>query len=293
MKNLVKLFKNIINMFFVDFQNIKLENQFSFVSQKINKEKIKVYPKNMEPKLTQRKFFFTVFALVFGSVSILLSAQYSMNSKVDTLNSQIRKIAKSDSKPNWIKFKPDSKINPKTIFVTYKSAFDLKENDNMILVETERVDSGTTLYKFQQYFKDVKIEGAEFIVHSDQNDVISTANGKLISGIDINVIPILNSNQSIDIALKHISAKEYKWQSKFWEDDLKVRTCNPDTSYFPVPRLVIRQIKNRNPQSTIQNKQYFLVYKLDIFSSSPNYAQRIFIDANTGEVLETLPLQSN
>ncbi|WP_291124868.1 hypothetical protein [Flavobacterium sp. UBA6031] len=293
MKNLVKLFENIINMFFTDFRNFKMDNQFIFVSTELNKENIKSYVKNIMPKLSQKKFFSTVFALVIGSVSILLSAQYSLNLKVDTLNPQIRKIAKSDSKPNWINFKTDSKINPKTIFVEYKSAFDLKENDKMMLVKTEKIDSEITLYKYQQYFKDVKIEGGEFIVHTDKDYFTNSANGKLFTDIDINVVPTLNAKQSIDIALDHISAKEYKWESEFWKNELKTKTGKPDTSYYPVPQLVIRQIRNRNQQSNIQKKQFFLVYMLDIYSSSPNYAQRIFIDANTGDVLETLPLQSN
>lgn len=208
-------------------------------------------------------------------------------------NSSLTKIANPESVEGWIKFKEGININPKNIFNEQKEAFNLDENYSMNLIKINKDDLGFNHYRYQQYYKNVKIEGGEYIVHTNKNGTTYAANGKLFTDVDINVVPVLNTEQAIDITLKHVNAKEYMWQSEFLEKDLKERTGMPDTTFFPVPQLVIKEIKNKNIKSDAQDKQYFLAYRLDIYSSSPNYSQRIFIDANTGGILETIPLQSN
>ena len=235
----------------------------------------------------------TFLSLAIGANYFLVSAQQPDLIKKDTLNPVMRKIAKPESEPNWIKFKDSININPETIFIEFKPAFDLRENDTMLISKIEKDDLGFTHYHYQQYYKNIKIEAGTFTIHTNKNRITYAANGKILTGINIDIIPVLTPKQAIDLSLKYINAKEYMWQSEFWEKNLKERTGNPDATYYPKPELVIREIKNKNTKSYLQDKQYFLVYKLDIYSSSPNYSQRVFIDAKTGEILEIFPLQSN
>lgn len=240
-----------------------------------------------------KKIITTILALTIGANCFMISAQQADINKSDSLNSKMKKIAKPESKLNWIIFKDDIKIDPKTIFIEYKSEFNLKENDTMVLYRTTKDDLGFTNYQYQQYYKNIKVYGGTYNVHTNRNGITYVANGKILTGIDINVVTVLDDKQAIDQTLKYVDAKEYMWQSEFWEKELKERTRKPDTTFFPVPQLVIREIKNKNIQSKIQNKQYILAYMLDIYSSSPNYSQRIFIDANTGKILESFPLELN
>lgn len=240
-----------------------------------------------------KKIITTFLAFTIAANYVMVSAQQADIIKSDSLNAQMKKVAKPESKPNWIKFKDNTNINPVTIFIELKPAFDLKENDKMVLYETEKDDLGFTHFRYQQYYRNIKIDGGTYNVHTDKNGITYAANGKILTGIAINIVPVLSTKQAIDLTLKYINAKEYMWQSKLWEKDLKERTGKSDTTYYPIPQLVIREIKHKNVKSNAQDKNYFLVYRLDIYSSSPNYSQRVFIDANTGKVLETFPLQSS
>lgn len=239
------------------------------------------------------KIFTTILVLAMGVTCIKVTAQQTDHNNDDLLNSQMKEIAKPESIPTWIKFKDDIIIDPITIFLEHKVAFNLKENDKMVLYETVMDDLGFTHYRFQQYYKDIKVDGGAYQVHTNKNSITYAANGKILTDIDINVVPVLNDKQAIDITLKFVNANEYMWQSEFWEKDLKERTGNSDTTYFPIPQLVIREIKDNIKETNTIVKQYYLVYRLDVYSSSPNYSQRIFIDANTGELLHSFPLQSN
>ena len=178
-------------------------------------------------------------------------------------------------------------MNPKTLFLDFKSAFGLAEDDEMMNYKTEVDDLGFTQNHFKQYYKNIIIDGESFTVHTNKGGSTYAGNGNILTGISLNTVPILTANEAIDFALKSINSKEYRWQSDFWEKEIKERTAKPDSSYFPTPELVIKEIKNAS------FKQYFLAYRMDIYSSSPNFSQRIFIDANTGNVLQTFPLQSN
>lgn len=235
----------------------------------------------------------TFLVLTIGVNHFTVFAQKVDNNKKDSLNSQMRKLAKPESKLNWIKFKDNTNINPATVFIEYKPAFDLKENDKMVIYKMEKDDLGFTHYHYQQYYKNIKIDGGTYNVHTNKDGMTYAANGKIFTGIDINIVPVLSAYQAIDLTLKFINAKEYMWQSEFWEKNLKERTRNPDTTFYPIPQLVIREIKNNLIKSNAQDKQYYLVYRLDIYSSSPNYSQRIFIDAKNGNILDSFPLQSN
>ena len=223
----------------------------------------------------------------------IVSAQGVGVIKSDTLNSQMKKIAKPESERNWIKFKDDTKIDPQTVFSEHKSAFDLTDNDEMRPTQTTMDNMGYSQHRFQQYYKNVKIEGGEYIVHTNNKGITYAANGEILTGLDINVVPVLSDKQAIDLVLKFVNAKEYMWQSEFWIRDLKERTGKPDTTYYPIPQLVIREIKKRSLNTKAQDKKCYLAYRLDIYTSSPYYSQRIFIDANTGEIIDSYPLQSN
>ena len=112
--------------------------------------------------------------------------------------------------------------------------------------QTTMDNMGYSQHRFQQYYKNVKIEGGEYIVHTNNKGITYAANGEILTGLDINVVPVLSDKQAIDLVLKFVNAKEYMWQSEFWIRDLKERTGKPDTTYYPIPQLVIREIKKRS-----------------------------------------------
>lgn len=238
-------------------------------------------------------FVILISILIINAIGIPGNAQSKSSEKNDSLNLEMKKIAKAGSNAGLIKFKDDVNINPLIIFKDHKSAFNLRDDDKLIHYQTDKDGLGYTHFRFQQYYKNIKVEGGIYVIHTNENGKTYAANGKLFTGIDINTAPSINSTQAIEFALAYVSAKKYKWQSDYWEKNLKERTGNPDTSYYPSPRLSIKEFKINNDKSHSKGHHYILVYQIDIYSNSPDYSQRLFIDANSGLILKSLPLQSN
>lgn len=180
--------------------------------------------------------------------------------KLEFWNETLAKIAKPESTPGWIKFKDDANINPKTLFTDYKQAFNLGKDDKMILEETSKDNLGYTLYSYQQYYKNVKIDGATFNVHVNNKGTTYSANGSIISGLNMSVKPSLNSNQVIAI--------------------VSINKPSPSLK----SELVIRGINASNNNSISKELSFYLVYKIDL------QEERVFISAKTGEKLFSFPL---
>lgn len=234
-----------------------------------------------------KNFIIILSIFIIEMNTFMVSAQKILIIPSDSLSFQMKQIATAESQTNWIKFKENANIRAETMFSEYKSAFGLSDDDEMVNYKTDKDDLGFTQNHFQQYYKNIPIDGESVTVHTQKNGITYAANGNILTGINLDIIPVLSPPQAIDFALKKINSQEYRWQSEFWKNEIKERTAKPDASYFPIPELVIKEIKNGI------YRQYFLAYRMDIYSSSPNYSQRIFIDANTGGVLQTFPLESN
>lgn len=232
-------------------------------------------------------FYSSVFFVILSLVGTENFAQQAIL-KSDTVNSELRKLVKPESKPHWLRFKEDIKIDPASFFKTNRKAFDLTENDQMVLKETETDELGFTHFYYRQYYAGVQVDGATFTLHSKKDGRIYAANGNIFPKINLSTIPAFDSEKAVRFALDYVNATEYMWQSEFWQKALKQRTKNSDTSYYPIPKLVIKTVAKQK-----LDLEYHLAYRMDIYCSSPNFSQRVYIDATSGDILAAYPLQSN
>lgn len=207
----------------------------------------------------------------------------------ETLNNSMKQIASVESEEHWIRFKPSAKIKPETIFEEHKTAFELSDFDKMKVNRSFIDDIGFTHINYQQYYKGIPIDGESVNVHTNKNGETYAATGRILKGLSVEILPKLTEQEAIDIALKFVNAKEYMWQNIFWENDLKEKTSKTDTTYYPKSTLVIKEKQGFGSGTGI----FHLAYRMDIYSSSPFYSQRIFIDALSGAIIEKYPLQSN
>ena len=159
--------------------------------------------------------------------SQLVSAQ---NTFFDSMNPALKEIALPESEENWIKLKTTSKINPETIFVEYKMAFGLSDFDKMVVNKSFQDDIGFTHHNYQQYYKSVLIDGESVNIHTNKSGETYAATGRILKGINIETTPKLTAQEAIDVALNFVNAKEYMWQSTFWENELKIQTSKTPLS---------------------------------------------------------------
>jgi Zn-dependent metalloprotease len=96
----------------------------------------------------------------------------------------------------------DRKMSKDTVFL--KSILNAKNEDEFRLKSETTDDLGITHKRFQQYYKGVKVDNAEYLVHG-KGDNIEYINGDFQ---DINIqsiVSILNEQQALEKALKYVN----------------------------------------------------------------------------------------
>ena len=178
-----------------------------------------------------------------------------------------------------IQFSEASKISKQEFFQTLASDLKISDADKFSLIKTETDEIGFTHYRYQQTFNGISVIGGEYLLHEKNGKIIS-ANGNYFSGLSINVTPTVSKETAIQNAIKNFGAKKYQWENQEEENFLKKETNNPNATYYPNPELVIASINGIN-----QKENFRLCYKVNINSSEPYEIYDVFVDAQTGEVI--------
>ncbi len=186
----------------------------------------------------------------------------------------------------WLVLRQDAHIPPKTIFEENRAAFYLGKDDQMDIQRIKEDDLGFTHYRYQQTYQGIKVEGAEMLVHARDGYAVRT-NGNIVSGLALSVQPSISEEQALEWALMAFDADLYMWESPEWEAELKRRKNDSTATFFPDAELVFRASQSSDP---LTPDRYRLAYKLTIHSLLPFDAQAVYVDAQTGEVFERLPL---
>src|SRR5207245_8402564 len=85
----------------------------------------------------------------------------------------ITEIAEPMVTSGWLKFKPAAHVNPTTLFKDYAAAFHLSPGNEMVLQSEQTDELGVTHYRYQQFFREIKVENAEFLVRAKNNEAVS------------------------------------------------------------------------------------------------------------------------
>ena len=131
----------------------------------------------MEKNKLYQYSFRILIACTFFLLFQTARAQTDSSSR-DFWNDTTRKIATPSSNEKWIDFRVDAKINATNFFKDYGAALRLSKSDDMRLYKIEKDNLGFTHYRFMQYYKNIRIAGAEYILHVDNKGVTYAANGQ-------------------------------------------------------------------------------------------------------------------
>lgn len=203
----------------------------------------------------------------------------SINAQLDTFywNNSMLRLVESTSSEGWLKIKDGLNFYADSFFLKNKDAFGLGSESNMELIQVWNDDLGYNHYKFQQKYKDLKIEGAEYILHEKDNR-ISFANGRIVNDIEINTIPVLSKSEALNKALNEKPAEKYGWE-------VLKNSSGEYYSNVPEGTLVIGKIGNAD------DVNYELAYQFEIYTIAPEFAKwLVFVDAENGDILKSINL---
>jgi len=167
-----------------------------------------------------------------------------------------------------------------------KSILNAKEEDDFRLIREETDELGITHKRYQQYYKGIKVDDAEYLLHG-KNGNIEVMNGDYQDVTIESVKPTLNEQQAKKKALEYVGAVRYLWECSEMEEHIKQRLNDPNATAQPKGELVIAKdfLKGSNSLK--------LSWKLPIFSLEPYNKQMIFVDATNGDIINDLPIFLN
>jgi Zn-dependent metalloprotease len=196
--------------------------------------------------------------------------------------SDITAIAEPVVTSGWMKFKPDAHINPKTLFKDHAAIFHLPPGNEMVLQSEQTDELGVTHFRYQQFFRQIKVENAEFLVRAKNNEAVS-ANGRLAYDFRPDVTaPKLSEEQSWDIAHQHIPAEKYFRGDKLVDD---LTTGQPaEGGYRPKGTLLFTE----DPKST--GGERVLAWMFKVYVAPLERSRQIYINATDGSIVKELPL---
>lgn len=134
--------------------------------------------------------------------------------------------------------------------------------------------------KYQQFYGGYKVEAGQLVMHMKGNRVHSI-NGKFFPRLKVDTTLAVSRYAAINKALSLHTGAVFMWELPAEEKLLKHILRNPGASYYPNPELMLISVND-----SCRNSDFRLAWKLDVYAYEPHSREWIYIDAQTGEVLE-------
>ena len=185
---------------------------------------------------------------------------------------QTEQLAPGTKYPNHIKLEQKASVSQQEAIL--KTKLQMTADDQLRALRKETDEVGYTHEKFQQLYRGVKVDGAEFSVHSKdgQFDLMTGDYWKIA---DLDVKPAITASVALNAALTFVGARQYAW-------DDAVKAGFPEYSK-PQGELVIVA----DPEGQAAPR---LAYKFDIYATEPLYRAHVYVDARTAAVFQEHPL---
>jgi Zn-dependent metalloprotease len=189
------------------------------------------------------------------------------------------RIVKGSSIPDFIELKESSQF-PASMFEAWANkAFELDESIGFHKESEETDKLGFQHTRYHVTKNGIDVFGA-FVYTHGSNDLVKTINGKFPKSV-VERGASIQESAALQSAKDFIGAEIYKWELQDEEEHLKWETEHDHATYFPKGELVYI-----NPAFNFAEADAFrLAYRFDIYAHKPVGRYKVFVDAQTGEVL--------
>ena len=218
-------------------------------------------------------------------------------------NKNMLEIAYKGDYIGWVNIKEELNFSKNDFFVKNKNAFLLTSNDSMRLVSsTERDELGYTRHLFQQTYRGVEIENAQYKLH-EKDDRIFCANGYMVQELACSTEPTISEEKALLYALEYIGAEKYAWEVDYMalleneedkeeRDELRLYYEETPAYHYPKGTLLFTRFSDNLPMGA---ENFVLAYKFEILTVEPSSSNEIYVNAHTGEVfkMNSLKISSN
>ena len=184
--------------------------------------------------------------------------------------------------PNFIKMEEGKGIEPGNFVQWAVFSLGLPASSTLKPYNTFSDELGYIHTRYRQYEKGYPVEGSMVISH-ERNGVIKMMNGDYYQNFSSTASPALDEKSALSMAMQTVGAQKYRWENKELEAQMRAMNNDPTFSYYPKGELVF--VHRKGASFDVENMR--LAYKFDIFAEKPLFRADVFVDASTGEVLES------
>lgn len=186
-------------------------------------------------------------------------------------------IFKSASKKGMVIFHDDFTIPFDKLFDEMGEWFGVVDPYTMKIKKVMTDTKGQLHYRYQQYYKDIPVHGAQFMLHTHV-DGQRSGNGKIMTPLNIHETIKLNEEEALNMLLSNIGAKKYYWQDSAREARVKLKRNNPAATYYPSAKL---EFLPDDIQTSMN-----LCYTYDVYCLENGASGKYYVDVATGQILK-------
>lgn len=223
------------------------------------------------------KFLFIIIIIVN---SISLNAQQKFKGEPLKLDPATSRYVRPASVKGWIQLREDAPYVASLIFEEAPQLLGMQADDKMRIFKMNTDVVGNRHYKYAQYYKGIRVEGIEQIVH-EKNNRVYHLNGDFIPDLHLDVVPSITAEQAIQTALHAVPAQKYLWEeekNRLW---FQYKKKDPEASLYPQPELLIVKRDAKDKAST----DYVLAWRMVVHTQIPRSSIIVHVDAQEGGIL--------
>jgi len=183
--------------------------------------------------------------------------------------------------PNFIKLDPQQQMRQENFVDWAVYAFNIPANSTFKPYKVESDELGYTHTRYQQYYNGYPVEASQVISHLREGK-ITMVNGDYYENFSANTSASLSEASALKSALKKVKAAKYMWENPNMEAHERMATNDPAFTYYPKGELVY--VHKKSADYSANNMR--LAYKFNVYAEIPLYRANVFVDANTGEILD-------
>ena len=211
------------------------------------------------------------YTLTFSAILLMANLSFAgQNSQYQVVKQRLS--LESSKIPTYIEYSNEKRpalSELKNLFQNYWKGVD---GFDFVEIGQEVDQLGFTHIRYEQTYKGVPIELAEWIVHIKNNEIYSM-NGKLIDQVPSSTQNSISKKTAFSAAKRYVGAKKYKWEIPAEEKHLKFETGNPFATYYPAP-----EMKFIGKSMELSPGDLHLTYKFNIYAQEPLSRQEIYVD---------------
>lgn len=186
-----------------------------------------------------------------------------------------QKNVSENGQPSLITFSDKSTYKGSDSQKVFQDQLGLKENQSFARVKTESDPQGYTHEKFQLYEQGIKVEFANYTLHSKDGKLVSM-NGEYYNINKVSTKPKLSAQDALNRAISYTGAKQYLWENP--QDAKEIGYEKPKGELVFLPAM-----EDQGTNRTTDKVR--LAYKFDIYATNPVSRGDLYIDAENGQVL--------